>query len=138
LTQKHLDATGLLACWKPGEDEPWLLATNLPDVTTTLRACRYRMWIEEMFGDWKGHGLDLERTRLGHFLRPTRLTFAVPLWYLWLVTRGSQMIKAGQRRLVDHRNRRDLLLPHRPLHDGPTLCFGFALRDPLDPVLLKL
>ena len=131
LTQQHLYATSLLAYWKPGEDEPWLLATNLPDATSTLRAYRYRMWIEEMFGDWKGHGLDLERTQLGHFLRLNRLTFAVALWYLWLVTRGSQTIKAGQRRLVDRRNRRDLSIFRIGLYMTDrycALCSPFEIR----------
>jgi len=61
LTQRHVYGTGLLAYWKLGEDEPWLLATNLLDATTTLRACHHGMGIEEMFGDWQGHGLTTPR-----------------------------------------------------------------------------
>ncbi len=38
-----------------------------------------RMWIEEMFGDMKKHGFDLESTMLRHFLRLSRLTLAVVL-----------------------------------------------------------
>jgi hypothetical protein len=37
------------------------------------------MWIEEMFGDLKGHGFDLESTHLRYFLRLARLTLAVVL-----------------------------------------------------------
>jgi hypothetical protein len=65
------------------------------------------MWIEETFGDLKRNGSDLERTHLRHFLRLSRLTLAVVLLYVWLVTFSSQVIKAGQRHLVDRRYRRD-------------------------------
>ena len=108
LTQKHAHVTNLLAHWKIGEDDPWLLATNLSAQRATIKAYSLRMWIEEMFGDMKGHGFDLESTRLQHFLKLSRLTFAVVLMYLWLIAFGSQVIKAGLRRLVDRNDRRDL------------------------------
>ena len=64
--------------------------------------------IEEMFGDLKGHGFDLESTHLRHFLKLSRLTLAVVLLYFWLVALGSRIIKVGLRRLVDRNDRRDL------------------------------
>ncbi len=108
LTQKHSYTTNLAAYWQPGEKEPWLLATNYTDLRTALRAYRKRMWIEEMFGDFKGHGFDLESTHLRNFLRLSRLTLAVVLLYLWLVAAGASTIKAGRRYLVDRKDRRDL------------------------------
>jgi hypothetical protein len=108
LTSKHAHPTNLLAHWKRGEKEPWLLATNLPSRQKTLRAYRRRMWIEEMFGDLKGHGFDLESTHLRHFLRLSRLTLAVALLYVWLISTGSKAIKNGQRHLVDRAERCDL------------------------------
>jgi hypothetical protein len=108
LTFKHAHPTHLLAHWKTGEKEPWLLATNLPDRRTTLAAYSRRMWIEEMFGDMKGNGFDLESTHLRHFLRLSRLTLAVVLLYVWLVFTGSKTIKNGQRHRVDRAERRDL------------------------------
>jgi len=66
------------------------------------------MWIEEMFGDFKKHGFDLESSHLRHFLRLSRLTLAVAYLYYWLVAFGSQVIKASQRRLADRADRRDL------------------------------
>jgi hypothetical protein len=108
LTQQHRYHTTLLAYWALGENRPWLLATNLSHPTATLRLYRHRMWIEEMFGDWKRHGVDIETSHLRHEECLSRITFAVALWYLWLITRGVQAIKAGQRYLVDRRSRRDL------------------------------
>jgi hypothetical protein len=63
--------------------------------------------IEEMFGDFKGHGFNLEDSHLCHFLRLSRLTLAVVLLYVWLVASGSRIIKNGQRSLVDRVDRRD-------------------------------
>jgi hypothetical protein len=107
LTKKHYYRTNLLAYWKRGEKQPWLLATNYATQREALRAYRKRMWIEEMFGDLKGHGFDLESSHLRHFLRLSRLTLAVVLLYLWLIVLGSRVIKNGLRSLVDRADRRD-------------------------------
>lgn len=107
LTAKYLYPVNFLAYWKPGENEPWLLATDLPDAQKVLKAYRLRMWIEETFGDLKRNGFDLESTHLRNFLRLSRLTLAVVLLYIWLVAFGSKVIKSGQRRLVDRNDRRD-------------------------------
>jgi hypothetical protein len=61
-----------------------------------------------MFGDMKGHGFDLEATRLGTFLRLSRLTLAVCLLYLWLVATGEHVIATNQAGEVDRNDRRDL------------------------------
>ncbi len=110
VTIKHLYHAKLVAYWETGEKEPWLLMTNLTEARTALRAYRRRMWIEEMFGDWKGHGVDIEKTHLRRCSRLSRLVFLVALWYLWLVARGAQAIKSGARHLVDRLDRRDLSL----------------------------
>lgn len=108
LTAQYAYPVNLLAEWRRGEDEPWLLATNLPTRALTLRAYRRRAWIEEMFGDLKDNGFDLESTHLRSFVRLSRLTLVVVLVYTWLVTSGVQVIKAGLRHLVDRVDRRDL------------------------------
>jgi hypothetical protein len=117
LTQQWRCATALLAYWAPGEKEPWLLATNLLDARLTRRAYARRMWIDEMFGDLKGHGCDLEATHLRHFMRLSRLTLAVCLLSLWLLHVGRAVIRNGQRSRVDRHDRRDLSLP-RIGHDS--------------------
>lgn len=108
LTRLHAYTTHLALHWKIGEDEPWLLATNLPSLREALRAYKRRMWIEEMFGDLKDNGFDLEATRLRSVIKLHRLTFIVVLLYLDLIAFASKAIKAGRRRLVDRNDRRDL------------------------------
>jgi len=108
LARNHIFRVNLLVHWKRGEKEPWCLATNLPDKSLALRFYRRRGWIEEMFGDFKKHGFDLERTKLCHFQRLSRLTLAVAILYVWLVSVGTQTIRSGDRHLVDRHDRRDL------------------------------
>ncbi|MBI3733858.1 MAG: IS4 family transposase [Chloroflexi bacterium] len=110
LTQQWRYPTALLAHWAQGEKEPWLLATNLPDAHTTRQAYQRRMWIDEMFGDLKRHGCDLETTHLRHFMRLSRLTWAVCLPYSWLLQVGRVVIRRGLRHRVDRHDRRDLSL----------------------------
>ena len=109
-TQQFAYRTHLLAFWQIGESDPWLLATNLPTVSVTLKAYRRRAWIEETFGDLKDNGFDLESSRLHTAMHLHRLTLAVMLLYLDLLASGSRAIKSGTRRLVDRSNRRDLSL----------------------------
>lgn len=108
LTRAHRYPTHLLVYWESGKRAPWYLATNLADPQQALAYYRRRMWIEEMFGDFKRHGFDLERTMLRHVQRLSRLTLAVVLLYVWLIVLGERVIRKGWRALVDRADRRDL------------------------------
>ncbi len=108
LTRANAYSTNLVLYWALGEKEPWFLATNQPGPHGALKLYRRRMWLEEMFGDMKGHGFDLEATYLRHFLRLSRLTLAVCLLYLWLVATGEHVIQTDQVDEVDRTDRRDL------------------------------
>lgn len=108
LTRSEIYPVNLLVHWKPGEKEPWCLATNLPDKTMSLRFYKRRMWIEEMFGDMKKHGFDLECSMLHTFIRLSRLTLAVAILYVWSMAMGVRTIHRGKRHLVDRIDRRDL------------------------------
>ena len=108
LTSQKIYPTNLLAHWQVGEDEPWCLATNLPDREMTLRGYRRRMWAEEFHGDIKKHGFDLESTMLHDILKLSRLTLAVAFLYVWLMSVGGDTIHQGLRHLVDRNDRRDL------------------------------
>jgi len=110
LTQSDIFPVSVLIHWQKGEKEPWCLATNLPNATLTLRYYRRRMWIEEMFADFKKHGFDLESTMLRNSPRLSRLTLVVAFLYVWLLSVGSRTIRSGLRHLVDRKDRRDLSL----------------------------
>ena len=108
LTVKEIYPVNLLVHWEVGEKEPWGLATNLPDLGMALKYYKRRMWIEEMFGDLKKHGFDLEHTMLRHFDRLSRLTLAVAMLYVWLISIGTSTVRDGLREMVDRKDRRDL------------------------------
>lgn len=133
LTRTGAYPTSLVLYWKRGEKKPWFLATNLLDPRATLRLYRRRMWIEEMFGDMKKHGFDLEASHLRHFLRLSRLTLAVCLLYLWLVAMAEHVILTHQTDQVDRTDRRDLSL-FRLGWDFIERCL--ALFDPIPRVAL--
>lgn len=127
LTQQSAHPCNLLALWQTGEKGPWLIATNLPSALLTRRHYARRMWTEEMLGDFKGNGFDLEASRLQHFLHLSRLTLAVALLYVTLLAFGSQTIKNGLRPLVDRNERRDLSI----------FRIGFDMLEPLLAISLS-
>lgn len=108
LTQRHRHSCNFLAYWRRGEKVPWLLATHLPSDRLTIQHYKKRAWIEEMFGDFKGKGADLEASCLRYFLRLSRLTLVVALRYVWIFAFGTAVIKRGDRHLVDRADRMDL------------------------------
>jgi hypothetical protein len=99
----------LILHWKQGEDEPWYLVSDSdrPGYRKLIRSYEKRMWIEEMFGDMKGHGFNLEATHLRRSDRIMRLFLGVCLVYVWFISLGSWVVKNGLRHLVDRKNRRD-------------------------------
>lgn len=108
LTVKHdVGWFYLVVHWGSGEDAPWYLVSDQPGGRTLIRRYRKRMWIEEMYGDMKGHGFDLEATHLDDVDRISRLMLGVAITYVWLITLGSWVVKRGYRHLLDHKSRRD-------------------------------
>jgi hypothetical protein len=108
LTQASPYPTNIVLYWKVGEKEPWLLATNQLTAQPAIRLYQRRMWIEEMFGDLKGHGFDLELSRLRTPERLSRLTLAICILYVWIVTTGEYVLHKGFQHEVDRTDRRDL------------------------------
>jgi hypothetical protein len=131
LTYQHEQVTHLVTYWRKGHSEPWFLATNQPSVLAALRLYRRRMWIEEMFGDFKDHGFQLESSHLRSFRRLNRLTLVVALLYLWLVAVGRHLERSHQLDLVDRHDRHDLSI-FRWGSDFIERCF--ALSDPFPDI----
>lgn len=108
LTEKHVAGPfWLLLHWAKGEDEPWFLITDAPTQGQLVRLYAIRMWTEELYGDLKGHGFDLEATHLDDPDRIARLVLALCINFVWFITLGSWVVKRGFRHLVDVKSRRD-------------------------------
>jgi hypothetical protein len=99
--------TWLVLHWAKGEDEPWILVSDYTSQKQVVNTYRRRMWIEEMYGDMKGHGFDLESTHLRDVRRIERLMLGVCITFVWLITLGSWVVKNSFRHLIDHKSRRD-------------------------------
>jgi hypothetical protein len=108
LTQKHNAGWfWLILHWKQGEDEPWYLVCDQYGQADLIRRYGVRMWVEEMYGDMKGHGFDLEATHLDDADRISRLFLAICITFVWFISLGSWVVKRGFRHFVDRKDRRD-------------------------------
>jgi hypothetical protein len=108
LTRDNAYPTTLVVWWHAAQKEPWLLATNVSCPALALHLYGRRMWIEEMFGDMKDNGFDLEATHLRAVARLNRLTLAVCLLFVWFIALGVAITQLGCAALVDRKDRRDL------------------------------
>jgi hypothetical protein len=97
----------LVLHWEKGEEEPWYLVSDKALGKQIIKLYKIRMWIEEMYGDMKGHGFDLESTHLRDSERISRLFLGVCLAFVWLISVGSRVVKNGLRCQVDRKDRRD-------------------------------
>lgn len=97
----------LILHWKEGQDEPWYLISDRAGQRSLLNHYKIRMWIEEMYGDMKGHGFDLEATHLDDADRISRLVLAVCITFVWFICLGTWVVKRGYRDFIDRKDRRD-------------------------------
>lgn len=108
LSQKHnVGWFWLILHWQAGEDEPWYLVSDRRGGRELIKRYTVRMWMEEMYGDMKGHGFDLEATHLDDPQRISRLFLGVCLTFVWFISLGSWVVKRGLRHLIDRKDRRD-------------------------------
>jgi len=132
LTRDSAYPTHLVVLWNTTFSQAWLLATNVTCPTLALHLYGRRMWIEEMFGDMKDNGFDLEATHLRDADRLNRLTLAVCLLFVWCMALGVAITHLGLAPLIDRKDRRDLSFFRRGF-DWLDRCL--VLNDPLPPSL---
>jgi hypothetical protein len=73
----------VVAAWLVGQDEPWLLLTDLAASLARLRDYAARWAIERLFLSWKSHGFDLEAAGLADPARLGRLLTGLIIATLW-------------------------------------------------------
>ena len=129
---KCYSPVNLAITWDPDEDDPWYIATDQEANYYTLLDYSRRMWIEEMFGDFKEGRFHLQQGRLWDPERLSRLLLALGIVYTWLMHLGAYVIKRGGRHFVDRSDRRDCSVPsigrlwfQRRLNNGERLRIGF-------------
>jgi hypothetical protein len=81
------------------EKEPWYLLTNLPDLSSTIKAYQKRMGIEAMFKDCKTGGYNLEGSSAS-IKRLTNLVLLIAIAYTFSTLKGQSLLKKGQKEYV--------------------------------------
>jgi hypothetical protein len=77
------------------EKEPWYLLTNLPDLSSTIKAYQKRMGIEAMFKDCKTGGYNLEGSSAS-IKRLTNLVLLIAIAYTFSTLKGQSLLRKGE------------------------------------------
>jgi hypothetical protein len=79
----------VLALWKEGYDEPWLVLTDLPACAASPCWYAFRAWIEQGFKVIKGGALHWQNSRITKAQRAERMWLALAVTMLWMVVIGA-------------------------------------------------
>jgi hypothetical protein len=103
-------AGNLVAVWRRGSKERWLLFTDLPAAWQRTIEYRRRTWEEESFRDDKSAGFDWEQSRIRDPAHMSRLLLAMQLATLFVLAAGRHVLKRGLQRRFTRTDQRDLSL----------------------------
>ena len=141
LTAQRFGPVNVALTWDgdPAHD-PWRIATDQPAHLDTLTEYALRMGIDLGFLDDKSAGFQVQDTELAHPRRLDHLLLVTALCNLYLVSLGTHVVHAGQRRLIDSHWQRRLSyqqlgwrwLDYRLACDAP-LSMTFFLDPQPDP-----
>jgi hypothetical protein len=92
---RRLDAT-LVVVWDTGQEEPWLLLTDLPPEQVDVRWYGLRGWIELGFRALKSFGWDWQRTRRTDPQRVARHWLVLAIATLWTLAVGTRVEDAAR------------------------------------------
>jgi hypothetical protein len=109
LTEQRYGPVNIALAWDgdPTHD-PWHIATDQPASIETLTDYALRMGIDLGFLDDKSAGFQVQDTELLFPRRLDHLLLVTALCNLYLVSLGTQVLKLGQRRLIDSHWQRHL------------------------------
>jgi hypothetical protein len=103
-------AARVAACWERGCDGPWLLISDRPDGGRLFRRYTKRTWTEELFRDEKSSGFHWGESHVTEPAHAARLVLLMAVATYLALGLGSQVLKAGLRRLVESGRQRKLSL----------------------------
>lgn len=91
MTKAALYPIHLACAWALGSDEPWFIATNLPQAIQALKEYRRRFGCEEFFSDLKKRGFNWEDSMIRDPGRFSRLVAALALLTVFLLALGRYL-----------------------------------------------
>jgi hypothetical protein len=95
ITKAELYRIHLACAWAMGSDEPWFIATNLPQPIQALQEYRRRFGCEELFSDLKKRGFNWEDSLIRDRQRFARLLLVLALLTVFLLMLGRQLRLQG-------------------------------------------
>lgn len=95
ITKSELFPTHVACAWAVGSDEPWWIATNLPQPIPALKEYARRFGCEELFSDLKKRGFNWENSLIREADRFSRLLLALALLMVFLLSVGRQLRLRG-------------------------------------------
>lgn len=101
ITDKRFGPVSLAMAHHSSTTEQWIVVSNEPTSLTTFDEYGLRFDIEENFLDDKSNGFQLEASLIRSADALERLCLVLALATLYLVSQGTAVVVAGQRRLVD-------------------------------------
>jgi hypothetical protein len=110
---KQLSGT-LLVIWRPGQQEPWLLLSDLPPEAVEGTWYGLRVWIELGFRAVKSMGWDWQRTRRHAPTRIARHWLVLAIATLLSLAVGTRLEEAAQQGLPPGRLRRPQTMTPAP------------------------
>jgi hypothetical protein len=134
--QRHSDweqavTSNVVAVWRAGDPEAWLLLTDLPATRRRCSEYRRRTWEEQLFRDLKSMGWGWQRSRVRQPVRVARLLVVLAVATLWMLALGQRVVRNGWRGQLESRARRCLStfqlgrrwLARRRARDQPVHCY---------------
>src|SRR3954468_24557780 len=105
----------LVAAWTTAQEEPWVVATDLPPERVGVGWYALRMWVELGFRALKGLGWQWQRSRRTDPARVARHWLVLAVASLWGLAHGTRVEDAHERGLPPAR----LRAPPAPRGGGP-------------------
>jgi hypothetical protein len=100
----------LVAVWRRGDEQPWLLVTDLPPAWVRCTQYRHRMDEEESFRDDKSSGFDWDASRVRDPAHMDRLLLVLQLAALFVLAQGAFVLQHGWRPVLERTDRTTLSL----------------------------
>ena len=103
-------AVNVVAVWRRGDDQPWLLVTDLPPAWVRCAQYRHRMDAEESFRDDKSSGFEWDASRVRDPAHMDRLLLVLQLAACFVLAQGVFVLHHGYRHILERPDRRTLSL----------------------------
>lgn len=103
-------AVNVVAVWRRGDEQPWLLVTDLDPAWVRCAQYRHRMDEEQSFRDDKSSGFDWNASRVRDPAHMDRLLLVLQLAACFVLAQGVFVLHHGFRHLLERPDRRSLSL----------------------------